>query len=247
LAGKENEMNDPQSVTLKQVTFHDDLKTLSYQFMLDGQSRTVSYRFDGNKSVDVDVREKSGGEPFIQLRATSAGIRARTPEGEFKLTRRKPVLPPSTDQLSVWLLAQDFVKNTSTAPRPMLDRFLAAWSAANGAGGAKQASSRWGDVLGVPGAVWDTIQLLDWLFGDGDCLNPNQQTQCTETDANGQDTTITFQCECGMPICNQSGVAVNVTVIVTDSSTGEQHIETETVMTYICFCYCIVIGSGSPG
>ena len=234
-------MNDPRKVTLNRVTFHTDSQAVSYQFTLDGQQRVVTYRFAEGGAARIDVRQKVGGDPFIELRATRNGIQARTPDGEFALSRRKRVLPASTDQASIWLLAQDFVKNTTTAPGAILDRAWEVWSAQN-----DPVDEVVSGNVGWPGALWALIQLWEWLGGSGGCLNPDQETQCTETDAQGNDKTIDFKCDCGTPICNQSTTSVDTLVAVTDSTTGEIRIETVPVVVVQCFCYCIEMTAGSP-
>ena len=226
----------------------EDGKTISYQFTLDGQRRIVSYHFDGDTSVRMGVREQPGGAPFIQLLATRGGIRARTPEGEFTLVRGKWVLPPSTDRRSVWLLAQDVAKNATLTPVVLHDRFWDARRPPDGPDEEVQESSSWGPtIVGVPGMLWSLYKIWEWLGGE-DCLNPNQRTQCTETDVAGKETVVTFTCECGSPMCNQTAIPVDVAVAVVDAS-GNISTETQTRTIVVCNCYCLELefNPGRPG
>jgi hypothetical protein len=239
-------MKDPRQIILNQVKFHEDLETISYDYTLDDQRRIVSYRFDGDRSVRVGVREKASGAPFIELRASRDGIRARTPEGEIKLVKGEWVLPPATDEPSVWLLVQDPVKNPTLTPVLLYDRF---WESPRPPGSPDgEESSAWtGTVTGLPGSIWALIQLWEWLGGSsGDCLNPGQETQCTEVDVDGNPSVVTFRCDCGMPFCNEVSIPISVQVTLVDESGNVLGTENQIRETVQCACYCmeVVISTG---
>ena len=240
-------LRDPRRITLDRVTFHDDLKTISYHFTLDGEQRIVAYHSEREGRGRVGVQEKAGSEPIIQVQASRNGMRARTRQGEFQLVKGRLVLPPETDWRSLWLLAQNPLSNSSLTPKRIYTEVLDGWVHAPGEPEPDSAagSASMGIALDLIGLLFD---LYDHL-GGGNCLNPNQQTQCTETDVSGNDTVITFECPCGQPICNQITTSVSVQVVTTDPDTGERETTTEQRPITVCACYCmeISIGTGGPG
>lgn len=236
-------MKDPESVTLKHVKFHSDLPAhsdltaISYFFSLDGKDRVISYSFEEaneDNTVKIDVRETPQDAPLVEVLAPlnlAAGdsVRASTREGEFVLKRGEGGLPAATDGLSVWLLAQNWVINSTTAPDRIWDIAVELVLAPEGA-----------QILTTPFNVninWDDF----WdFFGNGsDCINPNQSTSCTETNAAGASITVPFSCDCGTPFCTNQRFSTDVPVLVTDASTGESHYESYTVYYTMCVCWCM--------
>ncbi len=219
-------MSDPQKLALQHVKFHEDLKTVSYFFDLDGDERVISYGFHEDDAVRIGVRKTPRDTPLVELRAGRDSIRARTPEGEFVLERGKRVLPPTTDEPALWLVAQNWINNTTTAP----DRLLEIAGTMLPAGSEVEVSGikiniNWDDF-------WD-------FFSEDGCLSPGQTTSCTETDTAGNSHQIEFKCDCGTPFCTTQSFSSEVPVLVTDSSTGEVRHDNMTVTYTVCICWCM--------
>ena len=230
-------MLEPQSVALEHIKFHDDEMRVSYSFSVDGEDRVLSYDVGDVDALKAEVRPTLDGNPLIELFANRRGVRARTSEGEFTLRKGTQVLPPATDERSVWLLAQNFLTNTTTSPQAHLARVAASLPADRKvAFGRRQAGESSARLFPWVGEIWD------WFMED-DCLSPNQSTDCTEQDQTGKINTVHFTCDCGIPICTNVTMTVDVPIMIFDLSTGTWTAGTETVTYTVCFCYCIEMSS----
>jgi hypothetical protein len=236
-------LRDPRNVTLDRVTFHEDHRTLSYRFTLDGEDRIISYRSEGEGDARVGVRDKMGGEPIIQLLAGRGGVRARTRAGEFKLTNGKLLLPPDTDWRWLWLLVQNPLANLSLAPHRIYNQALNVRVPGRDEPEPESFAS-WGGFVDILGGLFDP---WGWFGGGEDCLDPGKEAECTETDAEGNSSQITFKCDCGTPMCNAVTTTVDMPAIVTDSSTGETSVGTvqRTITMCACFCMELTISTGT--
>jgi hypothetical protein len=231
-------MKDPENLVLKHVKFHRDLKTITYFFRLDSKDRSISYSFEEDDKVKIGVRETSEGVPFIELLAAHDNVRARTRDGEFVLDKGKRVLPATTDEPSIWLLAQDWINNSTTTPGRLLDMVIEQLPA--------DSEVETSAFLGLGNLIALLKDLFGWLWpgGDDDCLNPDQWTTCTETNIQGEETEVKFTCDCGTPFCTNQAFTAEVPILVTDESTGEQHADSMIVTYTVCVCWCQVIEMG---
>ena len=211
-------MKDPEKLVLKHVKFHRDLKTISYFFSLDSKDRVISYGFEEDDKVKIGVRKTPGGTPLIELLAAGDIVRARTRDGEFVLEKGKRVLPATTDELSMWLMAQDWINNSTTAPGRLLDMVGLQLPADN--------EVETSAFFGLGNLIAKLKDITDWFGGGGDdCLNPDQTTTCTETNIHGAEEVVEFTCECGTPFCTVQSFTSEVPILVTDAETGEQYPE----------------------
>ena len=231
--------SDQKNIKLERIEFQKDLKAISYWFKSNNKQRILTYRVGANNSVTSDVKETPTGRPFVQLFTARAGVRARTPEGEYTLIKGKRVLPSTTDALSVWLLAQNFPGKSTTAPRAIYDRaFAQLVKDMKGKGQSEdtlRSSSRGGAIL-------ETIGFVLWDLLVEDCTSSTQSASCEQTDASGGSSTVTISCECATPMCNKQTSTAQVPVLVLSNGTYE--IRQQTVVVTFCICTCLTTSLG---
>lgn len=229
-------MKDPQEFALEHVKFHEDGKAISYQFKLDGESRIATYRHDGDDRMIVDLQTKPRSRSLIQLVVTQDNARARTPEGEYLLSKKGRVLPKSTDQRSLWIITQHFIENLTTRPQALADRALQELESQDETGTTRSL------LLDGIGFVADMITIWQWLWGwfDEDCLAPNQKTICYQDQPDGSEEPIEFVCPCGTPICLEQQMTTEIPIVVRLED-GSTETRSETVYYSQCVCYCQVI------
>jgi hypothetical protein len=228
---------EPREYSLQRIVFHDNAPSVSYEFSVDGQQRILSYDLSDLNLVKADVRAAAGQPPLLSMIARPTDVRLRTVDGEFPLHKGAVSVPVTTDSRSFWLLGQNFLNNSTTAPQVHLD-MVAALLPENTKlrlkHGADSSASKLNPFSWVP-------NIFDW-FSD-DCLSPDNSTECTEQDETGKVNTVTFTCDCGIPICTNMTMTVDVPVMIFDSSTGTFHAGTETKTYTVCVCTCMSLGS----
>lgn len=205
-------------------------KAVVYHANVAGQERTISYTLADREHVHVSVKD-GRGEPLLRLRASQNEARGRAAGKRFRATPDAPnKFAPRTDRRAIWLLEQDLITNPTLGIAAITEYMQ------------EDEEEEDTQALGYTSIIsdlWSLIQIWDWMTDGEDCLNPNQKTQCTETDVNGNQNVVTFECSCGTPICNQVNMSVDVPVRVQDASTGEVTTETETRVYSKCQCYCM--------
>jgi hypothetical protein len=205
-------------------------KAVRYHANVDGQERTISYILADREHVNVIVKD-GRGETLLRLRASEDEVRGRAAGKRFRATPDAPAtFAPRTDRRAVWLLEHDLLGHPTLGIAALMEDLQ------------EDEEEEDTQALGYTSIIsdlWSLIQIWDWMTDGEDCLNPNQKTQCTETDVNGNQNVVTFECSCGTPICNQVNMSVDVPVRVQDASTGEVTTETETRVYSKCQCYCM--------
>jgi hypothetical protein len=235
-------MKDPQSVALVRTDFPKDLKTVSYWFKLDGKDRIITYHRKDADTLDIDVRETHQGVPTIELRSTKNRFQARTPDGEFTLERGKKILPATTDELSVWLVVQNYFDDIAIGARALLIRAaktlgpntILAFDKQNQELSSGKQEAKFGDFLWKP---FDKI--IEWFGGGGDCLSPGQETTCTGEDENNNPVVYTCKCDCGTPICTTQSHSYTVPTLIYNTDTGAWEAGETIVTVVVCLCWCM--------
>ncbi len=234
-----------KKLNLERIVFHENEKSLSYSFMLEGDRRIVTFEFSKAERVVITVRKKIRERPLLQVLIEKGSILARTPDGEFQLRKEQRVLPDNTDRASLWIVAQNLLDNPTLRPDVIMDwinQDLVSKNEEQSSTTETHTATSWVPIVGVPGAIWAGISIFEYFSG-GDCLNPDQKADCQETDPSGSVSTVQFQCECGTPICQTTAFTVDVPVVVVNKTTGDQESSIETLSYTKCICYCIELSN----
>jgi len=111
----------PRTFSLERIVFHDSVVRISYHFSLDGQDRVVVYDLVDRDHITAEVRPAPGQPPLLWMNARPSAVRIRTAEGEFPVGKGARI-PSSTDARALWVLAQNFLNNSTTIPQLHLDQ-----------------------------------------------------------------------------------------------------------------------------
>jgi hypothetical protein len=219
---------DQKMLALKHVKFHRGLRKFSYFFDLNGKDRVISYKFGEGDKVKIAAREAPQGAPLVELIVARDSLRIRTREGESVLKKGTKV-PETTDKLSLWLLAQDWMSGT-TAPENLLNiasELLPPDCEVEGSLFPIKVNINWDDL-------WDTA------FGR--CFPEGDEAACNYTTPKGEEQTYIHRCACGVAMCTNSFITQDVPTAQKEPVTGELTPGITTISYSICVCVCMEVG-----
>lgn len=195
----------PQSFSLNNVTIDVHNNLITYNTEVNGEKRDVSYIFLDNNTADIIIQD---GNSNILL--------------SFNSSQDFWSLPEVNDEVLVWLVTQNLIKNPSIGLAELWQEYKDKFS--------EEAQQYASNGLGGIGGIIGLIPALADIF-----CRANGTASCTDDDG----VTVTINCTCGVPTCQTKQVAVTVMIVEVDPNTGSQTTRQEIQYKDKCFCTCL--------